>query len=152
MRPLSFIEKKLAEVAERDFGIDITEYENCISRMKETYYLYIDSCNVKCPLSMNPKTNGIVRFDIKFWVDLLDYNEWFYCKLLLRPLSDITKEEALEVARTTHTEENIEGWQVVDYYSEKQMYEPDEMRCLLSMGFDLFGLINANLAKDKTKL
>ena len=69
-------------------------------------------------------------------------------KLRLRPLSDMTREER-----------EIFGWQEDWIFEDKS--DPNqpmkttflvwEFIDLLKMGFDLFGLIEANLAVDKTK-
>jgi hypothetical protein len=92
---------------------------------------------------------------------------------LLRPLSDMTEEEAValvfaaEGAKSEfiqwHTESGEIGgkpfgfeWQS-DHYRKGQRhntwyesFEPEGTRYLLSRGFDLFGLIAAGLALDKT--
>jgi hypothetical protein len=87
-------------------------------------------------------------------------------KLILRPLSDMTEEEALEVVRITRPNAELvkykEGcwWSFRDpndgtiYKWRKHPLEyltPEQTRILLSKGFDLFGLIEAGLALDKTK-
>ena len=69
-------------------------------------------------------------------------------KPILRPLSDMTREER-----------EIFGWQEDWIFEDKS--DPNqpmkttflvwEFIDLLKMGFDLFGLIEANLAVDKTK-
>lgn len=56
-------------------------------------------------------------------------------RLLLRPLSDMTRKEEL-----THMDNSKWG-----------PYTAIEFKWLLSEGFDLFGLIEAGLAIDKTK-
>lgn len=75
----------------------------------------------------------LVGFSHTYDIELYVNNQWLhhrFCKLLLRPLSDMTDEEMDEV------------W-----------YGPSERtRYLLSKGFDLFGLIEAGLAIDATTL
>lgn len=94
-------------------------------------------------------------------------------KPLLRPLSDLTKEEAIEVtkpvvvygdipnARTYDTYESAFGKTVVfwgDGLRERYIPEDETHFCseqftyLIKKGFDLFGLIESNQAVDKTKL
>lgn len=62
-------------------------------------------------------------------------------KLILRPLSDMTEEEMIEV-----------DVDVPNILSEYEKLRPTAFSFLLSKGFDLFGLIDAGLAIDKTKL
>lgn len=61
-------------------------------------------------------------------------------KLLLRPLSDMTREELLE--RGNYLLEINHGANI----------EAEYFRWMVSHGFDVFGLISAGLAIDKTKL
>jgi hypothetical protein len=61
---------------------------------------------------------------------------------ILRPLSDMTEEELLIGGPIPQTN----TFDVVGKWS------PDQFVYLLSKGFDLFGLIEAGLAIDKTKL
>lgn len=94
------------------------------------------------------------------------------CKLVLRPLWDMKKEEALEIIQIensafivkeikffpmeegenqfTWSEElepphSAESWSIMDAM-------PEQFHYLLSRGFDLFGLIEAGIALDKTKM
>jgi hypothetical protein len=94
-------------------------------------------------------------------------------KLILRPLSDMTREEAEfinngsimpddELKEYGYYNEYAEGcpaYQYIryeDYGSVQrladQMGNPSAWHFLLKQGFDLFGLIEAGLAIDKTKL
>jgi len=64
-------------------------------------------------------------------------------KPILRPLSDITEEEATEC-----------GWMglfTLEHFAEKKLYKPTSFHYLLKRGFDLLELIEAGLAIDKTK-
>ncbi len=65
-------------------------------------------------------------------------------KLLLRPLSDMTEEELFEFKKID----------IGKYPKAHDLIRCDAERVkyLLSKGFDLFNLIEANLAEDKTKL
>lgn len=92
--------------------------------------------------------------------------------LLLRPLSDMTEDEAIEVARVSEwpphfrnpkVERNkyndlivtwdgmTEGGETVNATGD-MFYCAEQFTYLLSKHFDLFGLIEDNLAIDKTKL
>jgi len=68
------------------------------------------------------------------------------CVLVLRPLSDMTIDEWNDCAKFARTGGGINTagdlWKI----------NAQETAYLLSKGFDLFGLIPANLAIDKTKL
>jgi len=70
---------------------------------------------------------------------------------ILRPLSDITKDEAEERAWGS-----AHGFSNYCKYSSPQGEPPrfyaDDFQWLLSKHFDLFGLIEAGLAIDKTKI
>lgn len=89
------------------------------------------------------KNYSIVMITVRFsddpldhdWTVLNDNEECDRIKLILRPLSDMTEDEK--------TEEYKIG---LDPGIEEQF------RWLLSKGFDLFGLIEAGLAIDKTTL
>jgi hypothetical protein len=89
------------------------------------------------------------RNDINVVVDIgdnyvaFDFHE---VKPILRPLSDITEEEC-----------NLLSWSYTNAYGRKLLYSPEmlnpeEFKQLLVWGFDLFGLIEAGLAIDKTTL
>lgn len=71
-------------------------------------------------------------------------------KPLLRPLFEITEEEAAMAFKSASPRGKVEGRQVIKYYSNVSFLEPPEFHYLLSRGFDLFGLIDAGLAIDKT--
>ena len=75
-------------------------------------------------------------------------------KLPLRPLSDMTEEEAIEVLlydKSFHRD--YCGW-LADFvkWEKQKVYNPNEFAKLLSKHFDLFGLIEDGLAIDKTTL
>jgi hypothetical protein len=79
-------------------------------------------------------------------------------QLILRPLSDMSEDEALEVAENILSLNglNLDDWSAKDivsaYVEQWDRYTPEETKWLLSKGFDLFGLIESGLAIDKTKL
>lgn len=85
----------------------------------------------------------------------------------LRPLSDMTEEEAREIYRMDFGSEfEVKDWMEENpalewirgdnevYREEIDIFigSPEIWAYLLSRGFDLFGLIEAGLAKDKTKI
>lgn len=67
------------------------------------------------------------------------YNE---VKLPLRPLSDMTEEEKVEIFQVGES----------DWRQRHLEFTSEQFIKLLSKGFDLFGLIEAGLAIDKTKI
>jgi len=73
-----------------------------------------------------------------------EYNDYDQVKLILRPLSDINQEDMNAVSRSMHMDDK-------NYVITCNTWKPEEFMYLLSKGFDLFGLIEAGLAIDKTK-
>jgi len=76
-------------------------------------------------------------------------NDFGEIKLILRPLSDITEPEKLEVWGL------VECGQDEVQFSSKYDWEthnPQLTVLMCKLGFDLFGLIAAGLAIDKTKI
>jgi hypothetical protein len=91
-------------------------------------------------------------------------------KPILRPLSNMTEDEAVELVKIRSTTYRWVTAEVVNQHILRFEFEyessrrrrsttlrfdelsPEEVRYLLSKGFDLFGLIEAGLAIDKTKL
>jgi hypothetical protein len=74
----------------------------------------------------------------------LTYSSLDACKPILRPLSDMTQKERKQIGPTWHKEYEPE---ITD-----NEFNTEEIRLMLSKGFDLFGLIDAGLAIDKTTL
>lgn len=68
-----------------------------------------------------------------------DFDGWAEFKPLLRQLSDMSEEEEFEWSENGHKE------------ADPMMAEAEATRYLLSKHFDLFGLIEAGLAMDKTQ-
>lgn len=69
--------------------------------------------------------------DLKYWDE--------YKKPLLRPVSDMTEEEAIEIFR-------------LPVKADEVFFQTgEEFRIMLYKGFDLFGLIESGMAIDKTK-
>ena len=87
-----------------------------------------------------------------------DKHEYYECmpyevKPILRPLCDMTGEELIQYGKIEVPEMNVrfdlKGIREVAMHA---YYEPETFRWLLSKSFDLFGLIEAGLAIDKTKI
>ncbi len=74
-------------------------------------------------------------------------------KIILRPLSDMTEEEAKEV-----NVEGAKGWRRINNGINDDIYlglihrQANEVKYLISKSFDVFGLIKAGLAIDRTTL
>jgi hypothetical protein len=109
-----------------------------------------------------------IRLSIKV---LSDHPYRWEIKPILRPLSDMTEEEAIKYLRLKHNaysgeyeiklRDNGFWWLFKTIASDERFKffgemldesNSDQFRWLLSKGFDLFGLIEAGLAIDKTKL
>lgn len=69
--------------------------------------------------------------------------DWSGVKLILRPFSDMTEEEAVESGLGTIAR---------DLEMFNRPWSPKQFLYLLSRGFDLFGLIESKQAIDKTTL
>ncbi len=101
-------------------------------------YIFSDKPEVKVTYS---HSTGFFRKDVK----ISD------CKLLLRPLSDMTEEEQREFIG----EPEATGNYLRDRFylsTRDQKFTPEQFQYLLGKGIDLFHLIKNNLALDKTKL
>lgn len=68
------------------------------------------------------------------------------CKLILRPLSDMTEEEKNYIDELQKIEDEIS----CPLLRVHKTRHGEQLRYLLSKGFDLFGLIDAGLAITKT--
>jgi hypothetical protein len=138
--------------------------------LQDYLHLYL-GCECRCEYNYN-HTDILTRIDNKFHGDhgacQLNSETWYavsMVKPILRPLSDMTDEEAVIVWDTIHpdggnrkqlTDNDIirQGKSLV--YSACYMTQIpvtfELTRFLLSRHFDLFGLIPAGLAIDKTTL
>lgn len=132
------------------------------------------------------KDYSIVMITVRFpgeeedWSVLNDNDECDRIKLVLRPLSDMTEEEAAHIGQLVYGKPDSVKWRIehkngylkiyrkhyqkaitIDYASaDLDFYDGDELdtslrqieifQYLLSKSFDLFGLIDAGLAIDKT--
>lgn len=69
------------------------------------FALYV-GCDLQCPKSQNPETNGIIKMghypDDIYWTA----NEYQYCKLLLKPLLSISDEDALDIGNSYFSDFN----------------------------------------------
>jgi hypothetical protein len=81
-------------------------------------------------------------------VGLDHFHEWYVEEtiLILRPLSDMTEEEEKEMI-ASQDDVILEGYTQILLKTDSG----ETVRWMLSKGFDLFGLIDAGLAIDKTK-
>ena len=70
------------------------------------------------------------------------------CNLILRPLESITDEEAHGLPNQYISAKDFHIW----YNHYNGHLKPAEVLALLNMGFDLFGLIEAGIALNKTKI
>jgi hypothetical protein len=77
-------------------------------------------------------------------LERMRFNEEYYCKPILLPLSDMTEEESRE-----HDQIEMVKVKTLD---GTIVHDANAVVWLLSKHFDLFGLIDAGLAIDKTTL
>jgi hypothetical protein len=83
-----------------------------------------------------------------------DFRKVSYDKFtpILRPLSGLTEQECIKANSFgkggLDLDENLKGY----YTNTACFFDPEEFKYLLSIGIDLFGLIPAGLAIDKTTL
>lgn len=143
-------------------------------KIEDYLHLYL-GCEVIC-------TDETASSDYEYYgrrgkVTGLLLSKYSTCKwsLLLRPLSSMTEEEAIELVKLSESESygdhpavrkyetyrnNFgqlvlswgEGLREKNIPEEKKIFTPEEMRLLLKYNFDLFSLIPAGLALDKTKI
>ena len=63
------------------------------------FALYV-GCDLQCPISQNPKTNGLIKMghypDDIYWTAI----EYSYCKLLLKPLLSISNEDVFDIGNS----------------------------------------------------
>lgn len=126
-------------------------------QIKDYLHLYI-GCHVKFigkdrPFIKNGSIKTLEPENVRSWIK---QNDEF--KLILRPMSSLTHDE-IKAARTKSSEFDrspISGrWgQKVSYgfTTDPLEWEAQIVFNLIKMGFDVFGLIEAGLAIDKTKL
>jgi hypothetical protein len=103
-----------------------------------------------------PKQNGDVLMKQSMVGKAYKYSE---IKLILRPLSDIKHEELIELYEILNSEEDDSVWEYEQYkrnYAVINISGPEfkasVFHFLLSKHFDIFSLIDAGLAIDKTTL
>jgi hypothetical protein len=127
--------------------VDDTLYGKRFVAILEGIYATDDEGQIEVSVSVRPESGGGKHY---FPVTL--------CKPILRPLSDMTEEEAAEIFD--------KSWPIdirkIMSYSYKHgvilncindnVYDPMFIVQLLKKGFDIFGLIEAGIAIDKTKM
>lgn len=102
-------------------------------------------------------TYGVVECVLESpeWYEYHTYKSFndFQVKPILRPLSDITGDELIQYGKIEFPDMkgrfDLKGLREVVMHA---YYEPETFKWLLSKNFDLFGLIEAGLAIDKTTL
>lgn len=121
-----------------------------MKKIEDCLHLYLgceimDECNAKVGklVGIDPfNTCPVVVQHATIWH--LDYHE---VKLILRPLSDMTEEEAKEHDLLTDL-----CYSAANKFWDRARTEAAVTSYLLKQGFDLFGLIEEGIAIDKTKL
>lgn len=107
----------------------------------DDYLKYYIGCRVFDESVYNDLTPDLLAWVIK-------QNRADELKPILRPLSDMTLEDGKYFG--IEDEKELGEWKYdFGYFG---VLPPDDFHYLLSRGFDLFGLIDAGLAIDKTKL
>lgn len=110
-----------------------------MKNIKDYLHLYI-GCKVSYTGMANNRT-----LTVKWLGGLLEANGWQNIKPILRPLSDMTEEEFKAAGLVTHPKHWKEH---IANYS----FQIRTITYLLSRGFDIFGLIEENLAINKTTI
>lgn len=97
---------------------------------------------------------------------ILEESKWFKPKLILRPLSSMTEEDGLYLARLVAVYDEFKNVAVFRNYNDdlivewpgdafnctgEKCWSAEQFKFLLTCGYDLFGLIESGLAIDKTK-
>jgi len=90
------------------------------------------------------------RTEIDFYIIAELYGERIKLKPILRPLSDMTKEERKECGNLDYDFSDDEIFNNMDWKYFDTLYSANQVIWLLSKHFDLFGLIDSGLAIDKT--
>jgi hypothetical protein len=89
-------------------------------------------------------------------INNINLERYTYFKPILRPLSDMTEEEAMELAGFFGAQSAMSTQLDKADFARRLMgndyCSPQSVRYLLSRNFDLFGWIEAGLAIDKTKI
>lgn len=155
-----------------------------MKNIKDYLHLYLGcECTVEWKPFMNRNDS---RHLIDGWVLQMSHNATESIKPILRPLSDMTEEEAIDIAIIMYGQPDSVKWRMEDkgnYFNVYRKHYAESFTIdkasgdidryskgdggmdldvtlqhhfitayMLSKGFDLFGLIEAGLAIDKTKL
>lgn len=115
-------------------GDRITEAQKVLLRGVYTFDADYKVNICRCQMSTFPGENVL-------WLEHDDF------KLILRPLSDMTEEEETQMI-ATQDDVKLDGYPEILLKADSG----ETVRFMLSKGFDLFGLIEAGLAIDKTKI
>lgn len=138
--------------------------------IKDYLHLYIGHLAEISQLSQRMVAYGFEDGQVKingYFIDALEKESSFVIKPILRPLSDMTEEDKTILFRLAFGAEHeytsfgfspVEQILLADKDKSTRCavsltsIPAEGVRYLLSRGFDLFGLIEAGLAIDKTKL
>lgn len=114
---------------------------------------YIGTCWVDCELIGIENKKAIVRKEGNFSKHLPNVLTFDLEKIkpILRPLNDISEKEKCEL-ECTDIQETYLSSTIIDSKLGEWDIHPKRIIWLLSKHFDLFGLIDAGLAINKTKL
>jgi hypothetical protein len=139
-----------------------------MKKIEDYLHLYLGcECEFKTVETQKLFSRKLIGIDVDYlFQPAYDRNPVYeYIKPILRPLSDMTEEEAVKVSIAYWGTEKprlheYAGKQLVrnfnnDVYKHHWEYPeklPEIIRILLSQGFDLFGLIESGLAIDSTTL
>lgn len=108
-----------------------------MTQLKDVLHLYL-GC------TMQSKIKNKTTLTLDFLNDLSDEEDLYGYRPILRPLSDLTKEERDYLIES---EKRIELWDE----ETRRMLDAHRTRYLLSIFIDLFNLIGTGQAIDKTK-
>jgi len=99
------------------------------------------------------KLEGVQGNIIHFRVRGVWYSpKWVGYQLVLRPLSDMSEEEKKNISFDAYKVLRKEQSRIATGTERAVTWAARQTEYLLKQGFDLFGLIEAGLAIDKTKL
>lgn len=126
-----------------------------IKDIKNYLHLYL-GCEVEVTDESESWTKTLTGFETRdngsytAWCNITGYNSHngYSVKPILRPLSDMTEEEKEELEEYQYDDNVVT---LEKYGTVIQSYVPIIFERMLEMQFDLFGLIEAGIAIDKTK-
>lgn len=138
--------------------------------IKDYLHLYL-GCNAKVDTSKPDClliTGEIIEID-SLCIDYCIHGNLATVLPILRPLSNMTGKEVIELFHLSYNDANYQfeefqkvdnnefGWRArnqngMECFVPANSFKPEVFQWLLSKHFDLFGLIESNLALDKTKI